>query len=400
VSSGRLRAQFNVPGGEWFYLQSDRAGFGSPPTDPGSWRMDPDGRYRFTVPLSVLDGSPRIVLWVIEYDAEHRLRHSVLNLTQGINRLELVSSSRTTCFRLLFRFAGSGTVELGPVAMAERRQPRSAAAPCDVTLTRARQILDFHAYQGENLVFVVGPPRSGTTWLLNLLAAHPDVVAATVDNLGARINDRKTLETNVFNENRPFTDAQIKWKFHLLSQGEPGKVIVEKTPVHLLYLDRIRRVFPKAAIVLTERDGRDVVASLVRVGRDRSAWWQGAPDTVEEAAKLWGEYAEAALECERTQSPYRARYEEFLENATDCLTDLLAQLGLSTGYVQAQVEACRDGKNIPIPGVFREGGTGGWRKLFTPGDVAAFKSIAGDLLVRLGYESDDSWDVRPSDTAG
>ena len=400
VSAGRLRAQFSVPSGEWFYLQSDRAGFGSPPADPVSWRMDPDSQYRFTVPLSVLEGMPRIMLWVIEYDAARRLRHSVLNLKQGINRVELLSSSATTCFRLLFRLAGSGIVELGPVGMAERREPRTVVVPSDLTLTRARHIPDFHAYQGENLVFVVGPPRSGTTWLLNLLAAHPDVVAATVDNLGVRINEHKTLETNVFNENRPFTDAQIKWKFHLLSQREPGKVIVEKTPVHLLYLNRIRRVFPKAAIVVTERDGRDVVASLVHVGRDRSAWWEGAPDTVEEAAELWRTYAEASVEFDEAQACYRARYEQFLENAAERLTELLTQLGLSTGHIPAQIEACRDGRNIPIPGVFREGGTGGWRKLFTASDVAAFKSVAGDLLVRLGYESDDSWDVRPSDAAG
>jgi hypothetical protein len=30
-------------------------------------------------------------------------------------------------------------------------------------------------YQGHNLVFLIGCPRSGTTWLQRLLASHPQV---------------------------------------------------------------------------------------------------------------------------------------------------------------------------------------------------------------------------------
>ena len=388
VSEGRVCAKFSLAEGKHFYFQGDRAGFASPPTNQASWCMDPSRQYRFAVRLSVLEGSPRVAMWVIQYDPEQRLTHSVLNLKPGINQLEMVSSAQTTCFRALFRFSGSGAVELGPIAMAEKQQASRGGLPPDFTLTRTCQLPDFHEYQGDNLVFVVGPPRSGTTWLLNLLAAHPDVVAATVDNLKARINDLQTLETNVFNDNRPFTDAQIRRKFHRLSQQERGKVIVEKTPVHLLYVDRIRRIFPKAAIVLIDRDGRDVVTSLVHVGRSKSAWWQGAPETVEKATELWRTYAEAALECVRTQAPYRVQYERLLDNAADCLADLLAHLGLSTDYVETQIEACQGGKNIPIPGVFREGRKGGWRKLFKPEDVATFERVAGDLLERLGYEPD------------
>jgi hypothetical protein len=40
---------------------------------------------------------------------------------------------------------------------------------------------------------------------------------------------------------------------------------------------------------------------------------------------------------------------------------------------------------------FRAGKQGGWRKAFTPQVTAAFKRVAGDLLIRLGYERDHSW---------
>lgn len=40
---------------------------------------------------------------------------------------------------------------------------------------------------------------------------------------------------------------------------------------------------------------------------------------------------------------------------------------------------------------FRQGKRGGWREAFTPRLTDAFKSVANDLLVRLGYERDDAW---------
>jgi Sulfotransferase domain len=40
---------------------------------------------------------------------------------------------------------------------------------------------------------------------------------------------------------------------------------------------------------------------------------------------------------------------------------------------------------------FRSGKTGGWREHFTPEHKKLFKEVAGDLLVRLGYEKSNEW---------
>jgi hypothetical protein len=40
---------------------------------------------------------------------------------------------------------------------------------------------------------------------------------------------------------------------------------------------------------------------------------------------------------------------------------------------------------------FRSGKVGSWRDQFSPENKALFKEIAGDLLVRLGYEQDNEW---------
>lgn len=40
---------------------------------------------------------------------------------------------------------------------------------------------------------------------------------------------------------------------------------------------------------------------------------------------------------------------------------------------------------------FRSGKTGEWKKFFTPEHKKIFKDVAGELLVRLGYEKDNNW---------
>jgi hypothetical protein len=40
---------------------------------------------------------------------------------------------------------------------------------------------------------------------------------------------------------------------------------------------------------------------------------------------------------------------------------------------------------------FRSGNTGEWKKYFTDEHKSIFKDVAGDLLVRLGYETNNDW---------
>ncbi len=40
---------------------------------------------------------------------------------------------------------------------------------------------------------------------------------------------------------------------------------------------------------------------------------------------------------------------------------------------------------------FRSGKTGEWKKFFTPEHKKVFKDVAGDLLIRLGYEKNNDW---------
>jgi|GEM_PF-4716183 len=229
-------------------------------------------------------------------------------------------------------------------------------------------------FLGENLVFVLGAPRSGTTWVLKLLSEHPDVVAADVDNLGIRKSDAQTLETGIFESD--VSDAEIRKRFWSLAMRNDGKAVVEKTPVHLMHVDRIKRVFPRAALVLVRRNGRDNFASMLAAGRDKGSWWKGAPSTAKAAAELWRDYAVAASRCEGCYNPLVIRYEQ-LHFVRQALVDLLGNLGLRTDPAAKMFSACEGGKNIPIKGVFRRGRVGGWVDDLKGADLETFEVVAG-----------------------
>jgi hypothetical protein len=40
---------------------------------------------------------------------------------------------------------------------------------------------------------------------------------------------------------------------------------------------------------------------------------------------------------------------------------------------------------------FRSGRVGGWKEQFSPENKRLFKDVAGELLIRLGYESNLDW---------
>ena len=246
-------------------------------------------------------------------------------------------------------------------------------------------------YTGENLVFVFGPPRSGTTWVLSLLKEHPDVIAADVDNLNVRRSNDQTLETAIFLEDVGFSDEEIFQKFRKLSKNNPGKIIVEKTPIHVFTANRIASIFPDAAFILVQRDGRDVVNSILKVARDKNSWWKEAPANMVDAAKHWLKFAIKGQECLELHPTWMVRYEDLLSETSAEVACLNKALNLSQKFLEKQVTNSSDGKNIPIKGVFRKGVAGDWKANFTPEEIADFKAIAGDMLIEQGYEEDMGW---------
>lgn len=275
------------------------------------------------------------------------------------------------------------------------------------------------------IAFVVGCPRSGTTWVQQLLAHHPEVgttqethlFQAYLGPLAGRWRreleaweDEERAGERGYGLSPVVTDEE----FHRMcgafargvleraraASGHPS-VLVEKTPGHLFHADLIARVVPTARFVHVVRDPRDVVSSLLRASR---RWWGGwAPSSPVTAARWWRSHVEAGLGLRDAGAAHlEVRYE-------DLHRDAAAQLGRMAGLLDLEAdgelceraaESCRidrlrsgegDRRSVrrsdpPPDGFYGRGEAGGWRGDFGPGALAAVEAVTGDLMRELGYE--------------
>jgi hypothetical protein len=134
--------------------------------------------------------------------------------------------------------------------------------------------------------FVVGCQRSGTTMLQQALNRHPRIVippetAFFTHFLGhtrrGQIQHLKRINADLKidlppPQRRVSHPAEAAAFFNQLAElyiESIGRADVdlfgEKTPHHVLRINRITRVFPDAKIILIFRDGRDVALSLTKV---------------------------------------------------------------------------------------------------------------------------------------
>jgi len=279
-------------------------------------------------------------------------------------------------------------------------------------------------YTGKNLIFVVGCPRSGTTWLQRLLMSHPKIHSGQESNVfdmfvGHQLRMWKLLMSK--KEGRPvglpayFKESDYKriLKSYLMDLLAPmiGSLpetdyFLEKTPGHALFLDEIKELLPDARFIYILRDVRDVVASLVAASRGWGKSW--APSSVEASAKTWVRYLETVNQFKSKVSAdnfFEVRYEQLNSPLAE---EVLAQIFqfLKLDYSVEQIKAAIDANRIdksaksggtPIPvfgefenrfgpvskepeGFFRKGKNGAWKEDLTESDLKIIYQIAGKYI--------------------
>lgn len=292
---------------------------------------------------------------------------------------------------------------------------------------------DPHAF-----VFIIGAPRSGTTWLHLMMGAHPRVATGQESQLFERYlsvlaerwqeeldwpetEDVRKHGISSYLTDDEFTallrDAALRVFTRTLALEDGATHVLEKSPNNARHTALIHRCFPEARFIHVIRDGRDVANSMMRASEGWGRSW--APARIEDAARSWRESVRAARTTRDFAAHYtEVRYETLLTDGVEELDRLFAfcnldrpEGGSGALYEQFGFEKLKAGNYersvFKNPGVsaasgtegrkeprdfFRKGVAGQWRDAFSPAQLRAFNWVAGDLLSELGYAT-------PSETA-
>jgi hypothetical protein len=89
------------------------------------------------------------------------------------------------------------------------------------------------------------------------------------------------------------------------------------------------------------------------------------------------------------------RFEDLILNRRQALLrilDYLQERGFERRVSQVQALTALEQAIVPRrSGTFRKAQPGNWREYFSEANKAAFKTVAGDILIQLGYEKDHNW---------
>ena len=122
-------------------------------------------------------------------------------------------------------------------------------------------------------VFIVGLPRSGTSLTEQILAAHPMVHGGgerpALHNLIARIS-RNPISPAAVHATAQLDAATLTQHADAYlaawhAEAGPARRMTDKMPANALHLGFIARLFPKARIIICERDLRDVGLSIFQL---------------------------------------------------------------------------------------------------------------------------------------
>jgi hypothetical protein len=235
----------------------------------------------------------------------------------------------------------------------------------------------------ERLVFVVGCPRSGTTFVGRAIGGLPGFVdfGEVTPWKAALPNGPSAAELRTILER--IRRIGLAW-------GLRG---VEQTPETAHVLSNALEAYPQALAVHVLRDGRDVVCSLLergwlnadQAGQDDARLPYGAeprfwvePERRDEFAQVsdarrcawaWRRYVEAARAANAGDRMLEIRYES-LATVADRISEFLDANASSTHRAMDS---------------FRDSSIGRWRRELTPEQLADVEAEAGPLLAELGY---------------
>ena len=311
------------------------------------------------------------------------------------------------------------------------------------------EIAEIKQFFPRDKFFIFGHARSGTTLLMRLVRLHPEVHCNYQAHFFSRRPLLKSLvntpeaeewlsrKSNRWNRGRDLSPLVLRVAADFIMERDAmqaGKRIVgDKSPLSTIHGQAVRElhsIYPDAKLIYIVRDGRDVMISerfrnfieeskfmtsedrriLNDLHRDQEAFGAGkrslfSKPFIERVAQGWvADVSEVEGEGMRLfpTAFMTARFEDLLRDPFGEVCKVWQFLGASAAKqtleqaIQGEMSSNPDQewqsrRNEDIATFLTKGQAGNWRTLFTEEDKALFKQVAGETLVKCGYETDLSW---------
>lgn len=250
-------------------------------------------------------------------------------------------------------------------------------------------------------VFGNSKPKSGSHLLLQILNGFTQIMPYQY----VETDPVRTIEKG----GRRKTEQEVLNELERIPRGAIGWGYVEASPEIVAFLCQ-----PHRLNYFIYRDPRDLLVSQVFFATDMHEehgmhrFYQSLPDFSERLKVAITGIDRDGLYMVSVRQRYASvfewleqphvmciRYEDLIHDREATLNAMLDEVE-STAYeipvsrqraLSVLVEAIQPKKSR----TFRSGKTGGWREHFTDEHKNLFKDVAGELLVRLGYEKNNDW---------
>jgi hypothetical protein len=273
------------------------------------------------------------------------------------------------------------------------RQTRTAARVL-LQNTRARFITEA-PMSPHRLVFIAGMPKSGTTWLENLVGAVPGYrKLACYDPRGLLYEH--VLDPVVF-EHLPVR-GNFFIKTHVgASESGVNALQQHKVPTVVMVRDLRDQCVSRFYHVLSQPTHRhyDFYKSAERAkafshcvevtATEYADWCRGWLRAIQADPSLF-----IVVRYEDVRRDVKSEFVRVLDHfdialSVDTAEGLIAEVAARANEGTPFEERLRKGNTL------RGGRIGDWRTHFSAADVEEFKRLANDVLVALGYEADAAW---------
>lgn len=288
----------------------------------------------------------------------------------------------------------------------------------------------------KRLAWIFGSSRSGSTWLLKMLADLEGVVPIDDPHLGHHLGvwrpiplawaacedppelktllDVKAEEPGYFFAERyreawegPLR-ALIEARFEAQAEGEveaaEAAFVVKEPGSHVAPF--LAELFPASKVIFLLRDGRDVVDSWLDAYSEGSWAIPGGAFPVSEEGRIplirwlsevWAfrsREVRKAYEARAEEDRILIRYEDLRGETEACLARICGMIGVDPRRVPEVVEAHRFEKQPSAARgrrrFIRQARPGGWRDNLSTAEQGAMHKVMGRTLAEFGYEVDSA----------